>query len=256
MKSVVAFLMLLGLSCMQIFGQESIKKDTIKLGTGLKKDVGGEFLLIDSSTDRVKIKDHEVNQEIQSDSSVDFDFRQERPFYVPIYYVNPSPMFMGDYNAFGQFSPYFYGRGMQTTIPGIGRVNQMMFIYQREINDFLDIYAGVNAAKYTFPYSVGQSFGVSGGMTLHPADDFHLTVFGAYSPDNRYNLNRTYYGVTVGYDFTNRFGVDVGVQRYYDVRQGWKTAPMVVPSYKFRKFKLGIDVGGLFYEAVRSAIDR
>ena len=151
MKSVVVFLMALGLSCMQIFGQESIKKDTIKLGAGLKKDVGGEFLLIDSSTDRVKIKDHEVNQEIQSDSPVDFDFRQERPFYVPIYYVNPSPMFMGDYNAFGQFSPYFYGRGTQTTIPGIGRVNQMMFIYQREINDFLDIYAGVNAAKYTFP---------------------------------------------------------------------------------------------------------
>ena len=57
-------------------------------------------------------------------------------------------------------------------------------------------------------------------------------------------------------DFTNRFGVDVGVQRYYDVRQGWRTAPMVAPSYKFRKFKLGIDVGGLFYEAVRSAIER
>ena len=121
----------------------------------MKKDVGGEFLSISPSTDRVKIKDHEVNQEIQSDSPVDFDFRQEKPFYVPTYYVNPSPMFMGDYNAFGQFSPYFYGRGMQTTIPGIGRVNQMMFIYQREINDFLDIYAGVNAAKYTFPYSVG-----------------------------------------------------------------------------------------------------
>ena len=214
MKSVVVFLMLLGLSCMQIFGQESIKKDTIKLGTGLKKNVGGEFLLIDSSTDIVKIKDHEVNQEIQSDSPVDFDFRQERPFYVPTYYVNPSPMFMGDYNAFGQFSPYFYGRGMQTTIPGIGRVNRMMFIYQREINDFLDIYVGVNAAKYTFPYSVGQSFGVSGGMTLHPADDFHLTVFGAYSPDNRYNLNRTYYGATVVYKDIMMCGKDGGQCRW------------------------------------------
>lgn len=96
MKSVVVLLMVLGLSCMQIFGQESIKKDTMKLGAELKKDVGGEFLLIDSSTDRVKIKDHEVNQEIQSDSPVDFDFRQERPFHVPTYYVNPSPMFMGD----------------------------------------------------------------------------------------------------------------------------------------------------------------
>lgn len=75
MKSVVVFLMLLGLSCMQIFGQESIKKDTIKLDAGLEKDVGGEFLSINPSTDRVKIKDHEVNQEIQSDSSVNLYFK-------------------------------------------------------------------------------------------------------------------------------------------------------------------------------------
>lgn len=34
MKSVVVFLMVLGLSCMQTFGQESIKKDTISLVQG------------------------------------------------------------------------------------------------------------------------------------------------------------------------------------------------------------------------------
>lgn len=45
MKSVVVFLMALGLSCMQIFGQESIKKDTIKLGAGLKKRCGWEILV-------------------------------------------------------------------------------------------------------------------------------------------------------------------------------------------------------------------
>lgn len=254
MKSVLVLLFIGSFPYTCLWGQERIRKDTISLGRELETEVGGAF--IGSSTDGVKIKGHEANQEIKSDSAVSLDFKLEKPFYVSSYYVNSSPMFMGDYDAFGQFSPYFYGRGMQTTIPGIGRVNQMMFIYQREINDFLDIYAGVNAAKYTFPYSVGQSFGVSGAMMFHPVDKFHLTVFGAYSPDNRYNLNRTYYGAAVGYDFTNRLGVDVGVQRYYDVRQGWRTVPMVVPSYKFRKFKLGIDVGGLFYEAVKSAIDR
>ena len=41
LQAAKVFLMALGLSCMQIFGQESIKKDTIKLGAGLKKDVGG-----------------------------------------------------------------------------------------------------------------------------------------------------------------------------------------------------------------------
>lgn len=91
---------------MQILDKK-VSKRYDKAWCRVEKDVGGEFLLIDSSTDRVKIKDHEVNQEIQSDSPVDFDFRQERPFYIPTYYVNPSPMFMGDYNAFGQFSPYF-----------------------------------------------------------------------------------------------------------------------------------------------------
>mgnify|MGYP007115073368 CR=1 FL=1 len=43
MKSVVVFLMALGLSCMQIFGQESIKKDTIKLG--VEKRCGWEILV-------------------------------------------------------------------------------------------------------------------------------------------------------------------------------------------------------------------
>lgn len=256
MKSVLVFLMLLGLSCTQVFGQESIKKDTIKLDAGLGKDGGEGLLSIDPSMDRVKIKGHGENLEIKPDSAGNFDPKLKKPFYIPSYYVNPSPMFLGDYQAYGRFAPYFYGEGMQTTLPGIGRVNRLGWVYQRQINDFLEVYAGINATKYTLPYSIGQSFGVSGAMTFRPMDKFHLMIFGAYSPDNRYNFNNTYYGATIGYDFTERLGVDVGVQRFYDSRTGWETMPVVVPSYKFKKFKLGVDVGGLFYEGMRSIIHK
>lgn len=136
MKSVLVFLMLLGLSCMQVFGQESIKKDTIKLDAGLGKDGGEGLLSIDPSMDRVKIKDHGENLEIKPDSVGNFDSKLKKPFYIPSYYVNPSPMFWGDYQAYGQFAPYFYGEGMQTTLPGIGRVNRLGWVYQRQINDF------------------------------------------------------------------------------------------------------------------------
>ena len=62
MKSVVVFLMALGLSCMQIFGQESIKKDTIKLGAGLKKDVGGKFLSINPDRKSTRLNSSHMSE--------------------------------------------------------------------------------------------------------------------------------------------------------------------------------------------------
>ena len=57
---------------MQILEQERIKKDTIKLGEGLKKEVGGNFLSINPSTVKVKIKALELNQKIHFISPVVF----------------------------------------------------------------------------------------------------------------------------------------------------------------------------------------
>ena len=85
-------------------------------------------------------------------------------------------------------------------------------------------------------------------------DRFRITAFGSYTPRNLYGFNRDAYGATIGYDFTDRFGVDVGVQRYYDPQRGWQTVPVVVPHYKFNKFDLGIDVGGILFEVLRNVI--
>ena len=56
-------------------------------------------------------------------------------------------------------------------------------------------------------------------------------------------------------DMSRRFGMEMGVQRYYDAMRGrWETVPVVIPYYNFDKFKLGFDVGGLLYEILREVI--
>ena len=45
--------------------------------------------------------------------------------------------------------------------------------------------------------------------------------------------------------------MEVGIQNYYNPEKGWNVAPIVIPRYKFKKFDIGIDVGGLLYETIR-----
>lgn len=61
-----------------------------------------------------------------------------------------------------------------------------------------------------------------GSLTYHPNEVFRIKIFGAYSPNSRYNFNNIYYGTTIGYDFTDRFGMEVGIQRYYDIQKDGK----------------------------------
>ena len=56
-------------------------------------------------------------------------------------------------------------------------------------------------------------------------------------------------------DMSERFGMEVGVQRYYDAYRGrWETVPVVIPYYNFDKFKLSLDVGGILYEILRNTV--
>lgn len=183
------------------------------------------------------------------------DFRLYRPFYIPLYYIDSSPMFYGDYSTASGILPNLYSYGSQNTLPGIGRINRISFMYVLT-SDYFDIQTGGSAVKYYLLHSIGQSFGVFGTLIYHPGDRFRIKVFGSYSPDSRYNFNKSSYGATIGYDVSDRFGVEVGAQRYYELQKGWQTAPVAIPYYKFNKFKFGIDMGGLLYESIRNAVDK
>lgn len=172
-------------------------------------------------------------------------------------FINHSNTFFYDYNRWGKIASYMYGQSSQNTLPGIGIINQASLIYQKNFNSYFDIKIGINAIKYHLSNlkQSGQSFGLLGSATYLPTEKLHISIFGCYTPNNIYNFNNSYYGTTIGYEFSERVGIEVGVQRYYDAQNGWKTVPIFIPYYKFEKFDLGIDIGGILYEIVRSIKD-
>lgn len=257
MKVRYVAILLFSLLTVRLHAQYKIEGDTVRLRNDSLETISHKESVSSSEgmVDLFVPKDMREYESSGKVSGVNVDFKLHRPFYLPLYYTNPSPMFYGDYSAIGEISPNLYGSGSQNTLPGIGRINQVSFMYSWS-SDFFDVQAGINAVKYSFLYSTGQSFGTFGTLLYHPGKRFRIKAFGSYSPDSRYNFNRTSYGATIGYDMTDHFGVEVGAQRYYEPQKGWHTAPIAIPYYKFNKFKLGIDMGGLLYEGIRNSVDK
>ena len=175
------------------------------------------------------------------------------------YQTNPSLLFRGDYSTSGilhQFShSKFYGSGGQTSLPGIGRINNASLGYQQEINQKLAFDLRVNAIKMNMAYLSRQAFSASGALMYQASDRVAFKVFGSYDIGNSYGMSTHRYGATMSLDMSDRFGMEVGVQRYYDaMRGGWQTVPVVIPYYHFDKFTLGLDVGGIMYEVLREFV--
>lgn len=99
---------------------------------------------------------------------------------------------------------------------------------------------GLNVgANLSYAVSENVSFNAFGGMTR--------TGFMGPAP----NLNNYYYGGFVSL-FTNnkKWGMDIGVRRYYNASTGtWTTVPMAMPYYNLNGQKLGFDFGGLLLNA-------
>lgn len=186
------------------------------------------------------------------------DFSLKESLYLP-YQTNPSLLFRGDYSTSGVLKQFprgvIYGSGGQTSVPGIGRFNDASLMYQHVLNQQLSFQLGVDAMKINMIHATGQAFSTSGALLYRPSERVAFKVFGSYAIGNTYGMDTHRYGVTMSLDMSERFGVEVGVQRYYDSMRGrWETVPIVIPYYNFDKFKLGLDVGGLLYEILRDAV--
>ena len=114
---------------------------------------------------------------------------------------------------------------------------------------------GVDAMKINMIHSTGQAFSTSGALRYQASDRVAFKVFGSYAIGNTYGMDTHRYGATMSLDMSERFGMEVGVQRYYDAYRGrWETVPVVIPYYNFDKFKLSLDVGGILYEILRNTV--
>ncbi|WP_394366466.1 hypothetical protein [Prevotella heparinolytica] len=185
-------------------------------------------------------------------------FSLKETFRIP-YYTNPSPLFRGDYRTNGIIMQFhggaLSGAGGQTTLPGIGRFNEASLLYRQVIDRNLSFQLGMDALKLNMSHISGQAFTASGALMYQAADRLAFKVFGSYAIGNTYGMTTHRYGGSVLFNVSERFSMEVGVQRYYNAMRGrWETVPMVIPTYNFDKFKLGLDVGGIIYEILRSKI--
>ena len=151
------------------------------------------------------------------------------------YHINPSPLFRGDYSTGGVLRQFphgaVFGSGSQTSLPGIGRFNNASLGYQHIFNDRLSLQLRANAMKINMSHITGQAFSTAGRLTYRASDRVAFNVFGSYDIGNSYGMSTNSYGATISLDMSERFGMEVGAQRYYDaMRGGWQTVPVVIFS--------------------------
>lgn len=174
-------------------------------------------------------------------------------YYNSDFYTS-SPFFSaGEYHLVGALKQTnkgaITGSGSQTNLIGLGTINQVSFGYSHNFNNKLSTYIGVNTIKFSMPFAINQAIGVSGLFLYTPQENIRFKIFGNYSISSYPGMQTFQYGGSMAIDISERFGTEIGVQRYFNpVQKRWETIPIVVPYYKFDNFTLGIDVGGILYE--------
>ena len=194
-------------------------------------------------------------ERISSDSSVQFSFK--KPSWMIPYCTDPSPMFKGDYYTNGILFSHRHGMltgvGSQTNLPGIGRSNDASLTYMYSVSPQWILSVGMDVNKMHLSHFTGQSFGVSGTLSYLVNDRLTFNVFGGYHSGYVPGRQSWHFGGSIGMDMSEHFGMELGVQRYYNpLRGGWETIPIAAPYFRFNNgAKFGFDVGGLLYEIFR-----
>ena len=180
--------------------------------------------------------------------------------YLP-YHTNPSPSHYGDYSIIGTLAPlgdgYLFGAGQQTSVPGIGRFNAAALGYMVQVDDRLRLQFAIDALKANTAYFTSQAFGASGMLLYQAQDRLYFRAFAGSNFGNFQVPPAFVLGGTVGFAFTDRFGMEVGAEGFYNpATRRWEASPIVMPYYKFDHFKMQVDVGGILYWVLRNVLDK
>lgn len=135
--------------------------------------------------------------------------------YIPPYYINPSPLFKGDYSTagvilYGRYS-LLYGSGNRSTLPGIGVQTEAGLAYVRQLSDRLYMQATVNATKLSMMHMTRIAAEFGGNLTYRVQDHFRINVFGGKGVGMFPNWTDWYYGGSLDFDLGERFSLELGV---------------------------------------------
>lgn len=179
--------------------------------------------------------------------------------YLP-FALNPTLLYKGDYSTSGAFHPYRTGlvwlAGEQSSLPGIGRINEASVSWVHQSGDRLSLQAALVATQLNMLFFHRHVLELKAEMSYHLSNHLSLHLFGSYDTGNPYNPYGRQWGGSLDWQITDRFGLEGGVRRSYNAVTGrWETLPIVAPYYNFNgKFRLQIDAGPLIQQLIRGAV--
>ncbi|MCM1484464.1 MAG: hypothetical protein NC043_09015 [Muribaculaceae bacterium] len=150
--------------------------------------------------------------------------------------------------------------GERVSMPGLMGVESGSIMATQTLGR-LTVSAGAVAEKYGYFRGLQTVYGLQGVAMWRFNDRLSLTLFGSWYTSANFTgpammpyMSTSNFGGYLSWDFAEHFGVDAGAQTQYNNYTGrWETRPIVRPYYKFSNdAKIGIDFGGLIYDAVDS----
>lgn len=96
-------------------GQENIRENHIKLKNDSSGILSDKARMPFNKTDLLLPNPNAKDVETAIDNT---NFKTDRPFYIPPYYINPTPMFYGDYSTSGHIFSHFYGKWLTSHAAG------------------------------------------------------------------------------------------------------------------------------------------
>ncbi len=153
--------------------------------------------------------------------------------------------------------------GAATLLPGMMGIESGRLNFSQSAGA-VTFTAWAEAMKYGYFRGLQSGWGFGGTLGYRINDRWSVTLFGEYyspvhplTPGMAESMSIPRFGGYASYNFNDHWGISVGAQASRSLfTNRWETSPIVMPYYRVnRKVSLGIDVGGILYNAVRSYIE-
>lgn len=128
----------------------------------------------------------------------------------------------------------------QNTYPTLGAVRSVYAQFNYKVTDWLIFSGGTYGAKYNLYGGHYNDFGTTGAMKFILHDRIRINGYGQYSVNAKSNgvgntmgmFPQTYYGGTLEFKVTEKFGVEGGVIRELNPLNGkWVNRPYIAPVF-------------------------
>ncbi|MDE7347624.1 MAG: hypothetical protein K2N48_12910 [Muribaculaceae bacterium] len=160
--------------------------------------------------------------------------------------------------------------GSMEVMPGLMKIDSGSFGFSQSIGNF-SFYMGGLANKYGFFNGLHTQYGVNGNFQYLFSPKLSFNAFGTYyfgKPPMMSNgmfmqpammgfYKVSNFGGYLSYQFNETFGVDVGAQAVQNFgTERYRFEPIVTPTVKVGKVKLGLPVGQIFNGIIRSQAEQ